>query len=623
MTSDPRPSRTARRTSAAGLLALTVVVAPAAVLAGGGAARAADPEPTVLVPIGGGYETSTLAGFSRAAAEGATGPTVDLVVVPAAYGDTDKDRKANLALAQQRTSQVDAACDAVVAAPYTGCTATLAVLLNRADAMDPANSAALNAATTDGIYVLGGDQEIAMDVLAGSPAEAAITAGVRERGVVLGGTSAGAAVESRNMINGYSTLADDPGFGLRRNSTLMWWDDGDTDLERGLAVGSSRAIFDQHFYQRGRFGRTLSTLATADERFGGASPVGVGVDYATGIRDTDDTTLSGLFGESSVAVVDLETLHATHTWVGSPATLSARNILTHLMTDGTAYDLAGRVFSRGGAVVATPASAPWAAPASPSQVGGTVFLGGGELGTDVIGDVVAAAKSVDSSKTARLVVLGGGASSSTLANSYAQAVKKAGWAGVVTTVVHGSKGWSNKSLAGATAVVLAGDAPAALAASMADPAFRDAVTTAVRTTPVVLADGAMTAVLGARWSAKANAPEADLDALEAEGVAAFRTDDAAWQPGLGLVAATLVPHLTDDYRWGRLYSAVATAPQQLAVGIAAGSAVVLAPSGASVDGPSVVVADGRQATQWTGANGAMGSSGVVLDVFGDGEPLHH
>ena len=107
-------------------------------------------------------------------------------------------------------NQVDAACDAVVPAPYTGCTATLAVLLNRADAMDPANSAALNAATTDGIYVLGGDQEIAMDVLAGSPAEAAITAGVRQRGVVLGGTSAGAAVESRNMINGYTTLADEP-----------------------------------------------------------------------------------------------------------------------------------------------------------------------------------------------------------------------------------------------------------------------------------------------------------------------------------------------------------------------------------------------------------------------------
>ena len=30
----------------------------------------------------------------------------------------------------------------------------------------------------------------------------------------------------------------------------MWWDDGDADSTRGLAVGSSRAIFDQHFYQR-------------------------------------------------------------------------------------------------------------------------------------------------------------------------------------------------------------------------------------------------------------------------------------------------------------------------------------------------------------------------------------
>ena len=372
--------------------------------------------------------------------------------------------------------------------------------------------------------------------------------------MVLGGTSAGAAVESRNMINGYTTLSDNPELGLQRDSTLMWWDDGDDDLTRGLAVGSSRAIFDQHFYQRGRFGRTLSTIATADERFGGAGPVGVGVDYATGIRDTGDTVLSDLFGESSVAVVDFETLHATHEWVGSPATLSARNVLTHLMTDGTTYDLQQRVFARDGRPAAVPDSSAWATPVTPSTVGGTVFLGGGTLGSDVIGDVVTAARAVSSAKTAELVVLGGGTGSSTLANSYAQAVKKAGWPGSVTTVVHGSKGWSNKSLAGATAVVLVGDAPAALASTMADPAFRDAVTAAVRTTPVVLADGAMTAVLGSRWSAKANAPESDLDAIEAEGVAAFRTDDAAWLPGLGLVTATLVPHLTDDYRWGRLYA---------------------------------------------------------------------
>ena len=215
-------------------------------------------------------------------------------------------------------------------------------------------------------------------------------------------------------------------------------------------------------------------------------------------------------------------------------------------------------------------------------------------------------------------MVGGGSGSSSEANAAAQAVKKAGWTGQVSTVVHGSKGWSSLDLTGATAVVLVGDTPPALATSMADPAFRSAVTTAVQRTPVVLADGAMSAVVGARWSAKARPTSSTL---EAEGIAAYRADDAAWQPGLGLVGATVVPHLTDDFRWGRLYAGVAAAPQQLGLGLAAGSALVLSPSGASVSGASVVVADGREATSWTAANGALGASGVVLDVFGDGESV--
>ncbi len=604
------PARSTRRSSI-GLLTLALLVAPAAMT------TAASDEPTVLTPIGGGYVTSTLAGFATAAAQGASGPTVDLVVVPSAYGDGAKDRAENLELAQERTDQLDAACDAVVSAPgsgYSGCTATLAVLLNRADALDPANAVALADAGTDGIYVLGGDQGLAMMVLADSPAEAAITAAV-ERGAALGGTSAGAAVQSRTMINGYRGALG-PADGLQQDSTLVWWGD-DTDLERGLEVGSSAAIFDQHFHQRGRLGRSLSTIATADERLG-TSPVGVGVDFATGVRVTGDTTVSGVFGDSSVALIDFESLGATHTWVGSPATLSARRVLTHLMTEDTTYDLASRVFSRGGTALDAPAASAWQAPASPSAVSGTVFLGGGVLGSEVVDDVVAAARAVDASKTARLVVLGGGATSSSLTSAYAQAVKKAGWTGKVTTVVHGSKGWPGKTLTGATAVLLVGDDPVALASSMADPAFRGAVTQAVRSTPVVLADGTMTAALGARWSAKARPTPSTL---EDEGIAAHRADDAAWQTGLALVPATLVPHLTDDFRWGRLYAGVAAAPGDLAIGVAAGSAVVLSPSSASVSGASVVVADGTDATSWVSANGSLGASGVVLDIFGDGELL--
>lgn len=604
------PARSTRRSSIT-LIALALLVAPVAM------STAASDEPTVLTPIGGGYVTSTLAGFATAAAEGASGPTVDLVVVPSAYGDGAKDRSENLELAQERTDQLDAACDAVVSAPgsgFAGCTATLAVLLNRADALDPANAVALADAGTDGIYVLGGDQGLAMTVLADTPAEAAITAAV-ERGAALGGTSAGAAVQSRTMINGYRGALG-PADGLQQGSTLVWWGD-DPDLERGLEVGSSAAIFDQHFHQRGRLGRSLSTIATADERLG-RSPVGVGVDFATGVRVTGDTVVSGVFGDSSVALIDYESLGATHTWVGSPATLSARRVLTHLMTEDTTYDLGSRVFARGGTALDAPAASAWQAPASPSAVSGTVFLGGGVLGSDVVDDVVAAARAVNASKTARLVILGGGATSSSLTSAYAQAVKKAGWTGQVTAVVHGSKGWPAKALTGATAVLVVGDDPVALAASMADPAFRAAVTQAVRSTPVVLADGTMTAALGARWSAKARPTPSTL---EDEGIAAHRADDAAWQTGLGLVPATLVAHLTDDFRWGRLYAGVAAAPGDLAIGLAAGSAVVLSPSSAAVSGASVVVADGTGATSWVSANGSLGASGVVLDIFGDGEPL--
>ena len=108
----------------------------------------------MTAPIGGGYETHTLQAFAIAATEGASGPTVDLVVVPAAYGDAPADRAENLALAQERTDQVEAARDAVVTAPVTGCTPTLAVLLDRANAMDPANVGRLAHPATDSVRLV-------------------------------------------------------------------------------------------------------------------------------------------------------------------------------------------------------------------------------------------------------------------------------------------------------------------------------------------------------------------------------------------------------------------------------------------------------------------------------------
>lgn len=590
--------------------ALTVsAVAPA----GAGAPAGGSGVAIRMMPAGGGYEAGTLQGFAREAARGASGRSIDLVVVPSAYGDALVDRPENIALARERTAEVEAACEAIVTAPLTGCTARLAILLDRKDAANPANSAALRDPGTDGIYLLGGDQGIAMRVLAGSPAERAITAAAK-RGAVIGGTSAGAAVESVSMINGY---VGDYGAaqGLRRGSTLMWWGD-DGDRERGLVFGSAAAIYDQHFYQRGRFGRSLSTIAAADERFGGRSPVGVGVDYATSVTNTGDRRLTDVTGDSGAATIDFESLGATHRWVGTQRWLSARKVKVNLLTEGTAYDLTTRRLTRDGATVGAVTGRAWTAPSAPGR--GALYLGGGVLGGPrVIPAVVKEAADAGAHpESARLLVLS--ADSASTGAEYGDRVKQAGWAGHIDLVTYGAPGWAGTDVTRYRAVLVVAVSPPGAARAMADPRFGAMVATAVRTAPVVLADGPAAAYAGTRWSPN---PRPDGDDYEDRAVAAFKTGEARWRAGLALVPAAVVPAINTDYQWGRLFNAVATARSQLGLGISAGTAIRFQGGEARVVDGSVVVADGRDATTWSSRNGTLGAGGIVLDVFGPGERL--
>lgn len=609
---------TSSRTRASRVLALTTAAACGVGLLGGGAARASDP--TVMTPIGGGYTLETLQGFARASANGASGPSVDIVVVPSSYGDAPADREENLTLAQQRTDEVDAACDAVVTAPFSGCTAVLAPLLNRADADDPASSAMIGE-QTDGIFILGGDQGLAMSILADSPAETAMEGAFR-RGAAVGGTSAGAAVESRTMINGY--VGDlGPWDGLQQGSSIIWWGD-DADRERGLRFGSERAIYDQHFFQRGRFGRLLSTLATSDARFGGTSKVGVGVDYATGISNSADTTLSGTFGASSVAVLDLESLSSPVAWTGPDRVLSTRNVVTHLLPpDGagstTAYDLSTRTVTRNGSVVPAVAAAPLAGPSTAGATG-TVYLGGDVAGggsttvmSRFVTDTLAA---VSAGAQARVVVLAASSKDKKATRTYTDALKASGWTGKVEVVEQDKK--SKVVTAGAAGVLLVGETPASVTAALADPTFVALVRSAVLTSPVVLADRHLGAALGTWYSTKADPTDTNY---EDEAIANFREGDGQWQRGLGLVSGSLVPSLTLDYRWGKLFDVGALAPQQAAWGIGEDTAVRIAPGAAAtvVGDGSVVALDPRTAQFWAGPNGAIGAVGVLLSTFGAGE----
>lgn len=124
---------------------------------------------------------------------------------------------------------------------------------SRDEAEDPDFCDVLAEAT--GVWIPGGYQGRVMGLYGGTPVETAIRR-VLERGGVVGGTSAGAAVISQVMIRyGSTTQAEvDSGLGLLR-----------------------RAVVDQHFSQRGRHGRLLNVLEDHPRL------IGVGVDECTAL----------------------------------------------------------------------------------------------------------------------------------------------------------------------------------------------------------------------------------------------------------------------------------------------------------------------------------------------------
>jgi cyanophycinase len=601
------------------LLATGLAVACPAVAMPVAHASTAPGSVTTLAPIGGGYTSDSLEGFARAVAAHATGETVNILVIPSAYG-TSPGLQQNIQLAQRRTAQLQDACLAALPPGFTSCTARLLDIFTRQDAYNGDYVAALEDASTDGVFILGGDQTIAMTVLADTPVESAM-ADAYKRGVVFGGTSAGDAVESSDMIWGF-TQQGSAATELQQGAIKIWWGD-DGDSERGLVFGSANTILDQHFYQEGRFGRLVNAVAQSDDHFGGKSKLGIGVDYGTGALLTNDASLSGVFGASSSAIIDFETAYATHSWEGTPATLSASNVVTDLIPSGDyAYDVTTRTGYAGGHPLDFTAPGPWAPGLLAAPGLGTVILGGdvsGDPGGTVMRQFVARAQA---SGLAKVVLVVGGYPSIGDANNaaatYSTAVAAAGWDGDVQTLVYGKDGFDPNALEGAAGVLFVGGDQSELAGPLGDAAVRAFVYAAVAQAPVVMTDGAMTAAFGSWYLAN---PEPGTKDLEDQAIAAFRADYATVKPGLGIVpGAAFEPRFTEDYRWGQLYGLTMVRPDTIAFGIAGDTGLVLGDDGAAVAGNlSVVALDGRSATFGVGANGAIAAFNVLLDTYAAGD----
>jgi cyanophycinase len=138
------------------------------------------------------------------------------------------------------------------------------------------------------IFITGGDQTRFMNLVLHSPVYEAIHYAYIN-GATVAGTSAGAAMMSKNMITGKELVGDTTYY-----STFRKLKQNNIDLQEGLGLIDS-VILDQHFVARSRYNRLISAIA----KFPGYACIGI--DEATAIIVHGNKVT--VTGESQVVVL--------------------------------------------------------------------------------------------------------------------------------------------------------------------------------------------------------------------------------------------------------------------------------------------------------------------------------
>lgn len=167
------------------------------------------------------------------------------------------------------------------------------------------------------IFITGGDQLRLTSILGGT----VLMEKLWERyqsGVILAGTSAGASAMSETMIIGGS--AEQP-------------------PQRGLIHMSPgfgflpRVLVDQHFAQRGRFGRLIAAVAL------NPGFLGMGIDEDTAVVVSEGRWLD-VVGSNGITIIDGSCLsHANVTETAPRETLTLSALQVHVLAQGAAFDL--------------------------------------------------------------------------------------------------------------------------------------------------------------------------------------------------------------------------------------------------------------------------------------------
>lgn len=170
------------------------------------------------------------------------------------------------------------------------------------------------------VFMTGGDQLRITSILGGTEASRQLKA-LYDAGGLIMGTSAGASVMSSTMV--VQGEDNEPA----KKCTLK--------MAPGLDLLNG-TIIDQHFDQRGRFGRLLCGVAE------NPSVLGIGIDEDTAIKVFPDLHFE-IIGTNTVTVIDGRTIKSSNVSELSPnEMLAIVGVTVHTLPAGYGFDMNGR-----------------------------------------------------------------------------------------------------------------------------------------------------------------------------------------------------------------------------------------------------------------------------------------
>jgi len=173
-----------------------------------------------------------------------------------------------------------------------------------------------------GIFITGGNQLKLSSIVSGTPVGDAIVA-AHHRGAVVGGTSAGASIQSSHMV-----AFGGPGSTPKQRMT---------QVAAGLGLLES-AVIDQHFDQRNRYGRLLMIVSQSPQLLG----IGVDEDTAAIVTEEDGHQLLRVAGRGSVTIFDPARVVTDAYEAKRSRPLLASGVVLHLLPAGAVFDLDAR-----------------------------------------------------------------------------------------------------------------------------------------------------------------------------------------------------------------------------------------------------------------------------------------